>query len=567
MAIRVPYNEQKVNISPIRIAQARPDTAGAAAGQALARGIGDIGQVASQAADYQFKLQMKEREDLDRAALDKYEGQVAERAATLQGRMLEYKQDKVQKAKDDLDLPQLMKKQFQEEVAKIDVPDYLKAKASSISSRYETGLTNKATAYYVNELDKWKEEQAQSAIALKARSLAETDINNPADVKNGITALVGDLEGRYSGERLKLEKEKLLQAALYQQAVNTINLDPDNLAKVKESSHIKENLTKEHFQKLDDLARQRNTQMVTKSKDALYQSTLIPAMENKQIIDTAEIAKNPLYQTMVKRDATQAASVASSIATHNENTATNTAMSWIAAQRAGGKQITSWAQLPTDYREHLLEYAPAKANALMNRFDAERDIRRQQADMVRSQKAAEATALAAVTMDPNRLDTGSVIEARNAGRISPKFASDLLKAIDQGTDYIGAVKRNMDQIDMIVDARLPNAKEEDRRKQKEYMMSIIVAAAPGIYKSANDITSKDISDLGRLLDIEILKGAKTFKAPATVGRQMRGMAVRQTMVEDEDRAVAALQLKSLATGNSNPLSHGYARPGQFRRDK
>lgn len=495
MAIRVPYNEQKVDIAPIRIAQARPDTAGAAAGQALAKGIASIGQVAEQAADYEFRIKSKEQEELNRAELDRYEQAVNASAGLLQADILKHKEDKVRNVDGD-DLPTYIGKRFKEDAAKITIPDYLKTKADSIVSRIGMGLNNKATAHYVHELDKWKESQQQAAIALKTRQLAEVDFSMTDEVKAGLDNLTQDLGSRFSGDRLAVEKQKYIGAALFQQAENAIDADPDNLQKVKDADHFKTYLTKEQFQKLEDHAKKRNVEVVTKAKDDLFNTALLQPMMDKQIINLKEISQDPRYLKLVEKDATQALAVAKTISAHNENTATDNVMGWIATQRATGRKITNWQQISKPIWDPLMQEAPAKANALMERFDAEKEIRSQSAAAAQEQRQYKAALLADTMMNPEKLDKSMVVAQMQAGIIDPDFGMKLLKASEQAGDTLGKLKQGQlaaaiqDEAEALT-AGITDTKKRDQAKKK--LMGDMFDVLSGAFGSTLEINKDTVN--------------------------------------------------------------------------
>lgn len=388
-----------------------------------------------------------------------------------------------------------------------------------MTEQYGGRLMAEANDVAVKEIERGKISAAGGLVDAKRAQWMKNGVDHPEYFSglNELKAMTRELNilNHQDPHTASVNADKTIRTAVYDSLVNKINADPDAGKAMVEDKRYSQYLNDTDRAKLDDHVLRVEDKFVKKSSETIYNSVILPRFEKKGIIPSTDVTNTKEFEYIKAKNPTMAMQMINTVERHNENTVVDNVMSYIAKKRDAGLKIFDYRQLPADLWDNLVTYAPSKADQLMNRFDTEKEMRAARAAANKETQVSEANILAAVIRDPARMDRTAIIEARDSGRITPAFAKSLIDVYDKGTDYLGKVRTHMDEIDRVIDARLPRAKESERKAVKEQMLATIVAAAPSIYKNASDIGPKDIEQAARVLDNMILKEKGFFSGPKT----------------------------------------------------
>jgi len=326
MAIRVPYNEQKVDIAPIRIAQARPDTAGAAAGQALAKGLGDVANIG-------LRIAREEQEKHDKAVIDKaeydlistYDKSISD-ASQVAGRavMAGFDED----GKENKDAPDLVTQyatDFKETRAKLEegLTERQRAAFRATADRYELGLSRHVMSHQIKQTELWQTEQHASLAAKIGQSLEA--VTTPALPGKDLDALKEKMNlvfGKISAERAEAEYTKAIESieknrvagaikrgdvtaarAIFDKALDSKHLDPNgptgsDLTHMLNSAEATEKGT----QFVSSIWRQPATNAPVTNLEEMYSSIDKAVKDKKLTPEAARVAEAELSQKITRHN-------------------------------------------------------------------------------------------------------------------------------------------------------------------------------------------------------------------------------------------------------------------------
>lgn len=581
MAAIIPtYSSPSVDIRPVSTPQAR--AAGADSfGAGFAKGLSDVGQMGTEI--YQ---RIEQQNNVETAqAFQGFEGalrnKISAEIKAVQGEYAFGNKDnpggKLKPLMEEYD------KQVSEWIQKNSGNEKQQAFLANHAAISRNHLDATALEHEASEKKKYQQTQFKTVLELSLNTMAETAAD-PARVDEFSAAFDSGLKNitafaaahGWSKEQLdsvianyEKEVDATTNKAVYQAAESAVLQNPDSVKSVLEQH--RQDLREDQVKKLEDLSLNRERVLIEGYKDIIVKNYMLKPFEKRELVDKAGVLSSNEYLEISKRDPDKALSLARSIEVHNESVAVDAVMDDITRKRlvGGVKAVTDYRQIDPAKWRVLVENAPAKAGALMEKFDYEKELRREQAEASNQQKMSEARILAAVTIDPRKTDVRQIVEARDAGQLSVGFADALIKAVDSGGDYLGKVKRHMDILDQIVDARLPMSTETVRRAAKDQMLGVLVAAMPSIYKNANDISSKDVAELANDLDAMILKKKGVWGGEVS-GSTVNEIAIpaeaqstisiirRRNPALTEAQAYKVLQLQK-TRGGINPYVHGGGR--------